>query len=46
MQRSMSRDRVRGIWAVFGADIAGPLTDYANVAERIWGTWLDCSRRA
>ena len=32
-----------GRW--FGADIAGPLTDYANVAERIWGTWLDCSRR-
>jgi hypothetical protein len=30
----------------FGADIAGPLTGYADVAERIWGTWLDCSRRA
>ena len=29
-----------GRW--FGADIAGPLTDYANVAEKIWGTWLDC----
>src|SRR6266511_4441861 len=29
----------------FGTDIAGPLTAYADVAERIWGTWLDCSRR-
>ena len=28
----------------FGADIAGPLTGYADVAERIWGTWLACSR--
>ena len=24
----------------FGADIAGPITAYADVAERIWGTWL------
>ena len=29
----------------FGTDIAGPLTAYADVAERIWGTWLDCSQR-
>ena len=28
----------------FGTDIAGPLTGYADVAERIWGTWLACSR--
>jgi hypothetical protein len=29
----------------FGTDIAGPITDYADVAERIWETWLDCERR-
>ena len=28
----------------FGADIAGPIADYADVAERIWGTWLDGER--
>jgi hypothetical protein len=42
VQRIVHEEFVR--W--FGADIAGPLTDYADVAERIWGTWLDCSRRA
>jgi hypothetical protein len=32
-----------GRW--FGADIAGPITGYADVAVRMWGTWLDCGQR-
>src|SRR5712691_383546 len=30
----------------FDADIAGPLTGYADVAERIWKTWLACSQHS
>src|SRR5882672_1942807 len=37
VQRIVHEEFVR--W--FDADIAGPITDYADVAERIWGTWLD-----
>jgi len=40
VQRIVHEEFVR--W--FGADIAGPLTDYADVAARIWDTWLDCGR--
>ena len=32
-----------GWW--FGADIAGPITGYADVAVRIWWPWLDCWQR-
>ena len=28
----------------FGVDLVGPLTDYADVAEKIWGTWLNCGQ--
>ena len=41
VQRIVHEEFVR--W--FGADIAGPITGYADVAERIWGTWLDCGQR-
>jgi hypothetical protein len=41
VQRIVHEEFVR--W--FGADIAGPITSYADVAERMWGTWLDCGRR-
>ena len=37
VQRIVHEEFVR--W--FGADLIGPLTDYAEVAEKIWGTWLD-----
>ena len=30
----------------FDADLVGPLTDYAEVAEKIWETWLDCGQGA
>ena len=40
VQRIVHEEFVR--W--FGADIAGPITDYADIAERMWGTWLDCGR--
>jgi hypothetical protein len=30
----------------FGADLIGPLADYAEVAAKIWGTWLDCGQCA
>jgi hypothetical protein len=28
----------------FGADLVGPLTDYTEVAEKIWETWLACGQ--
>jgi hypothetical protein len=37
VQRIVHEEFVR--W--FGADLIGPLTDYAEVAEKIWGTCLD-----
>ena len=37
VQRIVHEEFVR--W--FGADLIGPLADYAEVAEKIWGTWLD-----
>src|SRR5262245_60733127 len=40
VQRIVHEEFVR--W--FGADLVGPLTDYAEIAERIWGTWLDCAQ--
>ena len=40
VQRIVHEEFVR--W--FGTDIAGPITDYADIAERMWGTWLDCGR--
>ena len=42
VQRIVHEEIVR--W--FGADLVGPLTDYAEVAEKIWGTWLDCGQCA
>ena len=42
VQRIVHEEFVR--W--FGADLVGPLTDYADVAEKIWGTWLDCGQCA
>ena len=42
VQRIVHEEFVR--W--FGADLVGPLTDYAEVAEKIWGTWLDCGQYA
>ena len=39
VQRILHEEFVR--W--FGADLIGPLADYAEVAEKIWGTWFDCS---
>ena len=42
VQRIVHEEFVR--W--FGADLVGPLTDYAEVAERIWRTWLDCGQCA
>src|SRR5215813_12566709 len=42
VQRIVHEEFVR--W--FGADLIGPLADYAEVAEKIWGTWLDCGRCA
>jgi len=30
----------------FDADIAGPLTHYADVAEKIWGVWLTLKERS
>jgi hypothetical protein len=30
----------------FGTDLIGPIADYAAVAEKIWGTWLDCGQGA
>jgi hypothetical protein len=30
----------------FGADLVGPFTDYAEVSEKIWGTWLACGQWA
>ena len=41
VQRIVHEEFVR--W--FGADLVGPLTDYAEVAEKMWGTWLDCGQR-
>ena len=41
VQRIVHEEFVR--W--FGADIAGPITNYADVAGRIWGTWLDSGQR-
>jgi len=37
VQRIVHEEFVR--W--FGADLVGPLTDYAEVAEKMWGTWRD-----
>jgi hypothetical protein len=42
VQRIVYEEFVR--W--FGADPVGPLEDYAEVAEKIWGTWLDCGQCA
>jgi hypothetical protein len=42
VQRIVHEECVR--W--FGADLVGPLTDYAEVAEKIWATWLDCGQCA
>ena len=42
VQRIVHEEFVR--W--FGADLIGPLADYAEVAEKIWGTWLDCGQCA
>ena len=42
VQRIVHEEFVR--W--FGADLVGPLTDYAEVAEKIWGTWLDSGQCA
>ena len=40
VQRIVHEEFVR--W--FGADLVGPLTDYADIAEKMWGTWLDCGQ--
>jgi len=40
VQRIVHEEFVR--W--FGVDLVGPLTDYADVAEKIWGTWLNCGQ--
>jgi len=37
VQRIVHEEFVR--W--FGADLVGPLTDYAEVAEKMWRTWRD-----
>jgi hypothetical protein len=29
----------------FDADIAGPITYYAEVAEKVWGVWLILKER-
>jgi hypothetical protein len=42
VQRIVHEEFVR--W--FDADLVGPLTDYAEVAEKIWETWLDCGQGA
>jgi hypothetical protein len=42
VQRIVHEEFVR--W--FDADLVGPLTDYAEVAEKIWRTWLDCGQGA
>ncbi|MBI3248928.1 MAG: hypothetical protein HYZ50_20700 [Deltaproteobacteria bacterium] len=30
----------------FDADIAGPVTHYAEVAEKVWGVWLTLKERS
>jgi hypothetical protein len=42
VQRIVHEEFVR--W--FGADLVGSFTDYTEVAEKIWGTWLDCCQDA
>jgi hypothetical protein len=37
VQRIVHEELVR--W--FGAELVGPLTEYGEIAEKIWGAWLD-----
>lgn len=42
VQKIVHKEFVR--W--FDADIAGPLTGYADVAQQIWDAWLDDGRHS